>query len=300
MESKNDLLQLGQNTNTMATGKPKKYKTTDAKEDSSKPQESQKLNTQGAMNVVGAGVTVAALATNANGIQNAVEDITAAAVGEIASKTGEIIREYSTKFVSLPMTIPTKIVQYTGERIAKSKGDKDENGNEYNPVKASLSDIMSKYTDPVEGQIKKEKDETDEKNKNKAADNAKQKAQKFIESANKLIEKSNEAIGKIMEHSAEGVEWVQINLNKEISRVEKNIRDGLEAGYKSIESDIDVFCKGEGEKIAVKLIKEYNKTIEEQAKKITDNKNKVEKKAKIKADAAIQKAKLQLFALIGL
>lgn len=300
MESKNDLLQSGQNTNTMATGNPKEYKTTDAKEDSSKPKESQKLDTQGAMNVVGAGVAVAAIATNAGGIVNAAEDITVAAAGAIANKAGEIIGEYSTKFVSLPLSIPTRIAKYTDERIAKSKGDKDENGNEYNPVKVSLSDIMSQYTDPVENQIKKEKDETDEKNKNNAADKAKQKAQKYIESANKLIEKSNDAIGKIMEHAAEGVDWVQTNLNKEAERAEKNIKDGLETGYKSIESDIDVFCKGEGEKIAIKLIKEYNKTIEEQAKKITDNKIKAEKKAKIKANALIQKAKLQLFALIGL
>lgn len=300
MESKNDLLQSGQNTNTMATGNPKEYKTTDAKEDSSKPQESQKLDTQGAMNVVGAGVAVAAIATNAGGIVNAAEDITAAAVGAVASKAGEIIGEYSTKFVSLPMTIPTKIVQYTGERIAKSKGDKDENGNEYNPVKISLGDIMSQYTDSIEDQIKKEKDETDEKNKNKAADNAKKKAQKFIESANKLIEKSNEAIGKIMEHVAEGAEWVQTNLDKEIARAEKNIKDDLEAGYKSIESDIDVFCKGEGEKIAVKLIEQYNKLIEEQAKDIVSKKNKAESKAKISAKAAIQKAKLKVFAMIGL
>ena len=202
--------------------------------------------------------------------------------------------------VSLPLSISTRIAKYTGERIAKSKGDKDENGNEYDPVKLSIGDVMSKFTDSNEDQIKKQEDETDEKNKNNAADKAKQKAQKYIESANKLIEKSNNAIGKIMEHAAEGVEWVQTNLNKEAERAEKNIRDGLDEGYQSVEKDIDKFSKGEGEKIAVKLIKEYNKLIEEQAKNIVDEKNKAKSKATIKGKAAIQKAKLKLFALIGL
>ncbi len=44
----------------------------------------------------------------------------------------------------------------------------------------------------------------------------------------------------------------------------------------------------------------YNKELEKQAKKNVDNKKKTEKKAKIKADALAQKAKLQIFALIGL
>lgn len=293
-------LEAGEPTNTMATGNPKEYKSTDAKEDSSKPKESQKLNVKGAMSVVGAGVAVAALATNAGGIKNAAEDIAVAAAGAIASKAGEIIGEYSSKFVSLPLSIPTRIAKYTGERIAKSKGDKDENGVEYDPVKLSIGDVMSKFTDSNEDQIKKQEDETDEKNKNNAADKAKQKAQKYIESANKLIEKSNDAIGKIMEHAAEGVDWVQTNLNKEAERAEKNIRDGLDKGYQSVEKDIDKFSKGEGEKIAVKLIKEYNKLIEEQAKNIVDEKNKAKSKATIKGKAAIQKAKLKLFALIGL
>lgn len=316
MESKNDLFLSGQNTNTMSTGNPKEYTSTDAHEDSSKSTEenkseesttsseesskSQKLNAQGAMNIVGNGVVVANIVSNAGNIVNAASDITSAAVGAVASKAGEIIGEYSTKFVSLPMSIPTKITEYTQARIAKSKGDKDENGNEYDPVKVSIGDIMSKYTNPVESQFEEEEKEIEEKSKNKAIDKAKQKAQKFIESANKLIDKSNESINKIMKHAEEGIEWVQSNINKEIARSEKNIRDGLESGYQSVENDIDTFCKAEGEKIAVKLISQYNKLIEEQAKGIVDKKNKAESKAKIKANAAIQKAKLKVFAMLGL
>jgi len=300
LDTKIAKLLTGVPTNSMALGNPKPYITTEAHEDSSQPQKVSSSSSSSSLSAQGAGVTVAALVTNAGNIANAASDITAAAVGSIAQKTGEIIGEYSSKFVSLPLSIPTKIAKYTADRIAKSKGDKDENGNEYDPVKVSLGDIMSKYTDPIEDQIKKQQEETDENNKNNTIDNAKKKAQKYIESANKLVEKSNDAINKIMEHAAEGVDWVQTNINKEIARAEKNVKDGLEKGYKNIETDIDTFCKGEGEKIAVKIIKEYNKIIENQAKKIVDEKRKVEKKAKIKANAAIQKAMLKIFALIGL
>ena len=67
-----------------------------------------------------------------------------------------------------------------------------------------------------------------------------------------------------------------------------------------VEKDIDDFCQDEGDKIGSNIVRLYNKELEKQAKKIVDEKKKVEKKAKIKANAAIQKAKLKIFALIGL
>ena len=126
-DTKIELLLAGEPPNTMATGNPKPYTTTEAHEDSSQPKEasssssSSSSSAQGAMGLVGAGVTVAALATNAGGIKNAAADIAAAAAGAIASKAGEIVGEYSAKFVSLPLSIPSRIAKYTGERFGKCK-----------------------------------------------------------------------------------------------------------------------------------------------------------------------------------
>ena len=298
MESKSKLLLSGQNTNTMATGNPKVYKSTDAHEDSSN--ESQKPNINGAMSLVGSGVAVASIVNNAGDISKAGEQITAAAIAAVANKTTEIIGEYSTKFVSLPLSIPSKITQYTTERFNKTDNDKDENGNKYDPVKKSLGDALKLFNTNSEELNENEDNIRNEINNNKTIDNAKKKAQEFIVSANKIIEKSNEAIGKIMEHSAEGVDWLQKNIDKEISRAESNIKDNLENGLKTISKDIDLYCKNEGNKIGSKLVSKYNKLLEEQAKDIVDKKNKAESKAKIKANASIQKAKLKIFALIGL
>ena len=93
---------------------------------------------------------------------------------------------------------------------------------------------------------------------------------------------------------------MQQNVDKEIARAIKNIKQELETGYKKIEKDIDDFAQDEGDKIGANAVRLYNKELEKQAKKNVDNKKKTEKKAKIKTDALVQKAKLQIFALIGL
>ena len=217
-----------------------------------------------------------------------------------ANKAVAIAAEYSAKMIALPASIPGRISDYTSARVGKTKDDVDRNGQSYEPVKLSLGDIMPQMTASVEDLDEAKKEVINELKKNKKADEAKKKASKFIESAQKIAAKSAETVAKITAHVAEGAEWVQQNVDKEIARAEKNITQELETGYKKIEKDIDDFCQDEGDKIGTNIVRLYNKELEKQAKKIVDEKKKVEKKAKIKAAAAIQKAKLKIFALIGL
>ncbi len=282
-------------TNSMATGKPKKYPTTDtADPEKSGPDYPDPIH----QDTTKSEVDVESIMTD-TGKANAADAIAAAVNSVITSKAVALAAEYTSKMLALPVAIPVKIALYTSERVGKTTSDTDRNGEPYNPVKLSLEDAMRSMINPTEELNESSKEEKNEEKKNKKADESKKKAQKFIESAQKIAEKSTKTVGEITSHILEGAEWIQHNVDKEIARAEKNIKQELETGYKKIEKDIDDFCQDEGDKIGANIVRIYNNELQNQAKKIKDQKNKVEKKAKIKANSAIQKAKLQIFALVG-
>ena len=280
---------IGVSPNTMATGEPKEYPSTNtADPDNSGPDYPDPIKEEKTESKV----DVASI------MENASDD--AAAAEAIASEAVALAAEYSAKIIALPASIPGRISEYTSARIGKSKGDTDRNGQPYDPVKLSLSDVMPQMTSPVEDLDEDKKEKKNEEKKNKKEDETKKKGQKCIESAQKVAAKSAETVAKITSHVAEGPEWMQQNVDKEIARAIKNIKQELETGYKKIEKDIDDFAQDEGDKRGANAVRLYNKELEKQAKKNVDNKKKTEKKAKIKTDALAQKAKLQIFALIGL
>lgn len=284
-------------TSSFSTGEAKEYKGTDTADpenpgpDSPAPVKSENKKSD---------VDVKSIMDNVGDAAAASAAIASAVNDAIANKAASLAAEYTAKMIALPASIPGRISDYTSARVGKTKNDKDRNGQPYEPVKLSLDDVMPKMTSSVEDLDEQKKEENNEQKKNKKADESKKKASQCVESAQNVASKSAETISKITSHIAEGAEWLQQNVDKEIARAEKNIKQELETGYKKLEKDIDDFCQDEGDKIGSNIVRLYNKELEKQAKKIVDDKQKEEKKAKIKADAAIQKAKLKIFALVGL
>jgi len=283
---KYSLMQSGQPTNSFSTNVAKEYKETNAAE--------------AAATIVGSGVAVAAMVQNAGDIKSAAEQIATAAVAAMTSKVTEIISEYTVKFASLPLSIPGNIASKTTERIGKTKGEKDEDGNEFDPVKISLSDAMKKFTSSTERQSEEIAKAADEAKKNKTIKNIQEKLKKASDSANKVLTKSAATINEIMTHAIEGPDWLQKQIDKEISRAVQSVKKELDTSYESASKDIDKFCTNEGYKIGAQIVKQYNNAIDVVAKNTVDKQNKIKQKAKTKANAAIQKAKLKIFALIGL
>ena len=250
--------------------------------------------------VAGCGVAVAAMAESAGGIANAAGDIAAAATAAAAEKAAAVVSEYAAKFALLPTTIPTKIAEYTAARVGKGKEDVDKLGVNYNPVKIDLGDALTNLGMSQEEVQEALTKELNEKMKNKKIDETKEKLQKASASAQEKIAKSAAVIGEVVSHVLEGVEWIQQNIDKEVARVEANVRTELETAYKKAEENIDAFAEKEGDKIGSRIVRQYNNTIIKKTKKIDDEKKKAVQKAQIKATAAIQKAKLKIFALVGL
>lgn len=263
------------------------------------------LSTQGkalgttAMETVGSGVMVASTIMGLKDTAEITAKLTEVALAAAVERATQALTEYGTKFIMLPTTIPTKISNATQERISKTKGDKDKNGNEYDPVKISIGDALKSLSNDIEDLTKLDAENLDLNIKNKKIDEIKEKLQKATLSAQEKLEKGNAAIQKIVSHVGEGVEWLQQNIDKEISRIDYNIRTELETAYNKAEISINTFCESEGDKIGTRIVKEYNNLIGKQAKKLDDEKKKAIKQAKIKSNAAIQKAKLQIFAMLG-
>lgn len=252
-----------------------------------------------AMETVGSGVMVASTIMGLKDTAEITAKLTEVALAAAVERATQALTEYGTKFIMLPTTIPTKISNATQERISKTKGDKDKNGNEYDPVKISIGDALKSLSNDIEDLTKLDAETLDLNIKNKKIDEIKEKLQKATLSAQEKLEKGNAAIQKIVSHVGEGVEWLQQNIDKEISRIDYNIRTELETAYNKAESSINTFCESEGDKIGTRIVKEYNNLIGKQAKKLDDEKKKAVKQAKIKTNAAIQKAKLKIFAMLG-
>jgi len=283
VDPKDTMLRAGEPTNSMATGEPKEYNAAES-----------------LAVITGSGVAVATLAANAGGLANAAADIASAAVAAAAEKAAAVIAEYTAKFAALPASVPVKIADYTGARVGKTKDDKNRNGIAYDPVKLSIGDLLGMGEMNTESLMKEMDKSNEEIAKNKKTEEVQKKLKNVSDSVNQKIGKSAEVIGEIMTHVLEGPEWIQQQIDKEVSRVEQNVRSELETGYKKAEEEINTFCENEGDKIGAVIVEQYNKTVAAAAKTIIDNKNKAISQAKIKSNAAIQKAKLKIFALIGL
>ena len=216
---KYSLMRTGQPTNSFSTNEPKEYKEPNAVES--------------AATIVGSGVAVAAMVENAGDLASAAEQVAAAAVSAMTSQVTSIISEYAAKFATLPLSIPGGIASKTAERIGKSKGDLDRDGNEFDPVKMSLSDMMKKFTSPTENQNDAIADAADEAKKSKKIKNIQEKLKKASDSANKILAKSAEVISEIMTHAIEGPAWLQQQIDKEVSRAVQNVTKELDTAYKS-------------------------------------------------------------------
>lgn len=226
--------------------------------------------------------------------------ISAAASAAVSAQSAALISEYMAKFATLPGSIPERIAKYTSERITKSKGDKDSDNNEYNPVLITVGDALNDLNANDEETAETKAEESIKNKTTKAEDEAKEHLQQAAASAQEKIEKGLAVIEEIVSHMLEGAEWIQQNVDKAIASVINAIQKELDTAYKKAEEKVDKFCENEGNKKGAKLVEQQNNAIKKSAKNIIDEKIKAEKKAKIKADALIQKAKLQLFALIGL
>lgn len=221
-------------------------------------------------------------------LQNIAASMLSVAIGEISNETGQLIGEYTGKSASLVGSIPGKITQAATDKF-------NEPG-----VKLSVSDVLDELTKDIEDISKEQNEKIEIENKNNKINETKENITKGITTAKKFVEDSIKELNKVVEYALEGSEWVAIELTKRIESTKQNVKKSLDGQYTHIEKSVNEFCKGEGDKIGMKMVELYNNGIRKAAHKIKDAKDTAVSKSAINAVASIQKGKLNLMSMTGI
>jgi len=223
-----------------------------------------------------------------NELQSIAASMLSVAIGEISNETGQLIGEYSGKSASLVGSIPGKIAQAATDKF-------NEPG-----IKLSVSDVLDELTKNVEDITKEQNEKNEEEFKNNKINEAKENIAKGITTAKKFVEDSITELNKVVEYALEGSEWVATEMTKRIETTKQNVKKSLDEQYSKIEKSVNDFCKGEGDKIGMKMAELYNNNINKAAHKIKDAKDTAVSKTVIKAKSATQKANLKLMSMTGI
>lgn len=241
-----------------------------------------------ATTAVGAGVVATQLTqASTEELQEVAQQLMAAAAAKITEESAKLTAEFAVKNATLLASIPGKISSAASDKL-NEPGAKKELGD-------VLADLNKNREDIEEEKSKK----MDEENQKKTLDDTKEKAAEGANKVKEFMENANAELEKIVGYAAEGPDYVADQLTKKINSVLDNIKKTLDESYNNNEKKLNEYCQGEGEKIGTRMVESYNNTVDKAAKKIKDDKDKAMASTEIKAKSAIQKAKLQLMALVG-
>jgi len=231
---------------------------------------------------------------------------------------GDIIKDIEIEKIDLEYTKQETLIyasqsklklQFRNERFNKTKEDKDENGQSFEPVKTTLDEELQKLQ-KTEEEIQEQSDKEEEKSQeqlDKEEEKRKKEENKKAKKEAKQKKKEQRQKEKDAKKAKKETAYVQGNAMSIASTVGKAKDKEIDAyqqlsneKLKEYKNTIEEKAKQRGYEQAVKDIKKYNKQLEKQAKNIFNKQKKNESKAKVKAKAAIQKAKLQIAAMLGL
>lgn len=209
-------------------------------------------------------------------------------IGEIGKEAGKLIGEYTGKGASLVGSIPGKIAQAAADKF-------NEPG-----VKLSISDVLDELMKDIEDITKEQAEKNEAECKSNKINEVKENITKGVTTAKKFVDDATEDLNKIVEYALEGSEWMAEHMTKKIENTTQNIKKTLDEQYTNIEKNVNEFCKGEGDKIGMKLVELYNNGIRKAAHKVKDLKDTTMSKTSITAISSIQKAKLNIMSMTGI
>lgn len=216
----------------------------------------------------------------------------------------KISAESTARKLSIDAMSVVKEAEYTLERFNSTDTEKYSEDE----IKTSLSKELKKLMagDEYQEELRKKREEQKKK------DDEKQKAKK----ANQITEKKKAAAEKLKKKQEERKKRdekrkkennARIDLISAASEIGKSTDKAIDELKASVNKSLDEYeesvnfkAKENGEAKGAKMVEAYNKPIRQSARTIFDNNKKTIAKAQIKLDAAKQKAKLKLGALLGL
>lgn len=204
----------------------------------------------------------------------------------VSSATAEIAAKAVSKLTQKVANIPQSIVSYAMSY--------------FNTYKMSLGEVLKELLAGSETTAAQETEKS-ENNKLKTFLN---KTEDFLSNMNNKITYYTDKVTPVVEmvttYVANGPDWIADKLNKEVNAVITDVSYFVDQQTQTAEKNIDDFCRKTGEKNGKKMVENYNKALEKQAKKQQAKINSAKTKAMGVAKAAMQQAILKIMALTGI
>ena len=230
---------------------------------------------------------LAAVGMNADAIALEVaEQLMGLAVAKIEEVVQQEVQKIATAMISIPASVPGKIQSKAMET--------------FNQNKKSLSDLMGEIDSSAEEQQEKAEEDAKKESEEKKKKSAKEKLDKVKNSVGGAIDKVNKGMANICAYVEAGPKWLLTKTNALLDEQVKFVTDQTDAAIKSVQKGVDEFCEARGQAIGEKMAEKYNKKLEVQAKDKIVKIEKQKKKAKTKANTAIQKGILKIMAMTGI
>ena len=240
----------------------------------------------------GALSSVGSLASNTLGTMGALAvgpEMISALVMEATSVATAQLSQITAKITEAPIKAALNAPKIMKEQMQKT----------FNEEKTTLAKEMKNFNitaeDRIEEQSKKSEEDAEKSNKKSLA----AKLSSLNTSVSKTTTAINDKVSSIAKYIAEGPEWVSNQISKALEESLSNLNTSIDNTCESINNGVEEFARSQGKTAGKKLANQYNKIIEKQARKTYNIMQENKSKAKIKAFAALQKAKLKIMALTG-
>lgn len=240
----------------------------------------------------GAPAAITGVAANTLGMMGALAvgpEMVSALVMEATNVATAALGEAAAKIVEAPIKAALEAPKKMKEQMQKT----------FDEEKTSLSAEMKKFNSTAEErseeQEQKQQEETEKSHKNSLSSK--------LSSLNTTMAKATTAINDKMEsitkYMAEGPDWVANQISKAMEDTLSQLNTNVENICDDIKGGVGEFAESQGKAMGNAMAKQYNKIIENQAKKTHNMMEENKSKAKIKAFTALQKGKLKIMALTG-
>jgi hypothetical protein len=233
-------------------------------------------------------------------IKEMVPELINEAVKVATERASQLAGEYAAHITKMTLQIPTEILRYSKIRFDWTEADAIAEDEEDAILKTTIGKELAKLGGPTEKKKEEKQKKMNENKTKKFIQDVAKKAPEMIKAANEFVKDAESKIELAMTYAVQGPEYVEQQMNNIIDEQMLKVDDSLKEIYKTVQKEVNKFCKNVGYWQGKQLIIVYNKTIELAAKALRYVQSKMTAQAQAKAKQAIQIAKLQIMSKIDI
>lgn len=241
----------------------------------------------------GAPAAITGIAANTLGMMGALAvgpEMISALVMEATNVATAALSDATAKIVEAPIKAALEAPKKMKEQMQKT----------FDEEKTSLAKEMLRFKSTAEERIAEQARKLQEEAENLYKNSLGSKLSSLNITMAKATTAINDKVGSIAKYMAEGPDWVANQISKAMDNTLSQLNTNVDNICDDIKGGVNEFAESQGKAMGSAMAKQYNKIIENQAKKTHNMMEENISKAKIKAFTALQKGKLKIMALTGI